>query len=194
MLVGAERFSLQAFVAMLLLFFLVSAVLIGLSELSRQWSPTLPAILYPLWFAAMMYVILTYITANDRKIVRFIATGGSEMILAMLLVSMLAATVTFGMVCREIFARVGTGFSGVSDPSALYWVAFGFDNLFEAAFLDAPNVYGLNITTIQASEFWTQTLVLVFRAAANLLIIRAVLRYWGYLRNFLFANRVERPR
>lgn len=177
---------------MLLLFVSVSAILIGLAELSRLASPVLPLILYPAWFSLMMYVVLTYVLANDRKIVHFIATGGSEMILAMLLVAMLAATIIFGILCQEIHEHLGTGFDGVDRHDRWYWIGFGFDNLFEAAFLDAPNVYGLSITTIRASNIWTQTLVLLFRGSCNLLIIRAVLRYWTYLRSFLFADRVER--
>ena len=190
MLVGNERFSLHAFLVMTLLFSTLSAILIGLSELSRHFSPGLPLLLYGISFALAMYVIITYITANDRKIVRFIATGGSELILAMLLVSMVAATVLFGLVCKEVHFGLGTGFSGDLGPDPLLWIGFGFDNLFEALFLDAPNVYRLNMTNIQADTFWTQTLVLLFRSAANLLIIRAVVRYWEFLRSFMFSRRL----
>ncbi len=192
MLVGEERFHLHAFFVMVLLFTVLSAILIGLSELSRFLSPQLPLICYAVSFTLVMYSILTYITANDRKIVRFMATGGSEMILAMLLVSMFTATVLFGLVCKELFYRLGAGFAGEIQSNPLLWIGFGFDNLFEALFLDAPNIYGLNITNIQADNFWTQSLVLMFRSAANLLIIRAVLRNWGFLRNFLFARRMSR--
>ncbi len=190
MLVGDEKFRVHAFLVMALLFATVGAILVGVSELSRQFSPELPLVLYSLSFALAMYVILTYITANDRKIVRFIATGGSEIILAMLLVSMIAATVLFGLVCKEVHYTLGTGFSGDLGPNPLLWIGFGFDNLFEALFLDVPNVYRMNMTNIQADTFWTQTLVLLFRSAANLLIIRAVVRYWEFLRSFMFSRRL----
>lgn len=191
MLVGEERFHPRTFALASLVLTAGTSLVIGVTELGRLLAPGLPLLLYPLWFLVAMYVILTYITANDRKIVRMLATGGSEVALAMLLVSMLAATVLFGMLCKELCYGVGCGFSGHLRPDPWLWVGYGFDNLFEAVFLDITEIYQLSFTDIQPVGFWSQSLVFLFRTAANLLIIRALLRYWGFLASFLFARRLS---
>lgn len=190
MLIGEERFHFRGFAVMLLLFVSATALLVGLAELLRGVASTIPAVLYGGSFLATLYIILTYIMANDRKIVRFMATGGSEIIAAMLVTATLAATVLFGLVCRELAMGLGAGFAGGDTAGALTWVGFGFDNLLEAMLLDAPNIYGLHFTDITPTLFWSQTLVLVFRTLANLLMLRALLRSWGFLRRFLFAERL----
>ncbi len=194
MLIADEKLHPGMLVVMIVAFSAFSVFCIVVSELSRHFSPYLPLACYFILFCGGVYIILTFLLATDKKVVRFIALGGTELMIAMLLVVVIASTVVFGLFCRELYFELEGGFAGNIDADFVLWVGFGFDNLFEAIFLDAPAIYGLNFADIEPATFTAQTLVFCFRAIVSLLVLKAIIRYWGFIRDFLSARAIRSAR
>ncbi|MFQ6026775.1 MAG: hypothetical protein ACE5Q6_04580 [Dehalococcoidia bacterium] len=97
----------------------------------------------------------------------------------------IGVTILFGFVCEDLHSLTDIAFAVPPSPDFLHWIIFAFDNLFEAALLDFPNIYDLQGSPIEVGSFWSRTLVFSFRVAIDLIIIRTMINHFGIVRKGL---------
>ena len=165
-----------------------AAVLIALSEVSRLLFPTLPLILHGMSLGFVIFMIFGFAAMEHEAAIKPFKSEGGEILVSLLIMGTLAASIMFGLFCRELYFELNAGFMGQTSSNHLEWVGFGLDILFEAVFLDAPAMYELNMSDIHTPSFWTRSLVFLFRLTVDFILIRALIRYWGILRTVVLRR------
>jgi hypothetical protein len=85
----------------------------------------------------------------------------------------IAALACFSQASKHLYALAG-GFSATG-MGYWHWMRFGCSNFLEAVLFDIPDVYDWNVSEIHPSEFWSRTILLVFRTSLEFMVVAALL-------------------
>jgi len=93
--------------------------------------------------------------------------------LALALLGGIVVLVGFSQVNRHLSFLLG-GFTA-EQMGYWHWLRFGLSNLLESVLFDIPTIYEWNFSEIRAVSTWSHTLVFVFRATIEFLVVVTIL-------------------
>jgi len=161
------------------LFVLVTALCglaLGLAALLRLLFPPAALLLLALALPLVILISVSFGGPNYAKgrLGAFDMSQFEE--LAVIAAGLLCSPFLFGALCREIFLLRLLAFQNAGSAGYSAWIGFGFDNLFEAVLLDIPALYSLHSSPIRAVSFWSASLVLLYRLAVDLVLLKLLIQ------------------
>ena len=143
------------------------------------WRPIGILLYAVLMFVAVFLVFMVAITREDEIKDKY--PDAVELFPAFALIGVIAMLVSFSQICRHLSSYVG-GFVA-AQSGYWHWLRFGVANLLEGVLLDIPAIYDWNISEIQPVAFWSRTLLFLFRASWEFLMIGTLLRQFQIVRD-----------
>lgn len=102
---------------------------------------------------------------------------------ALLSILAIVTVISYAQLCRYLQLLIG-GFTARRD-SYWYWVAFGLDEFLNGVLLDAPRVYGWQVSDVRAVSLWARSLHFLFHLGITTVVIVTVWKYAALARQRL---------
>lgn len=123
-------------------------------------------------FLYMAFVVLAFFLLLGITITKKDEINEPGINLALALGGAIAVLASFSQISRHLYLSFG-GF--VADKTGYWhWLRFGFANLLEGVLFDIPAIYDWKISEIKATDFWSRTVLFLFRTSLEFLVIVAV--------------------
>ncbi len=177
-----RRFSLVRLSTVMIICLVLVGLMLALAEgAAYLWRP----------IAVALYVVVLLLTVLSLA-ARLLPgdAGTAEAETSLVIVGALGVIVSFSELSRHLYLLAG-GFTA-NGIGYWHWLRFGSANLLEAFLLDMPNVYAWNISEVQPTVLWSRTLVFIFRALIEFVVVATLLQQVGIVRKSWHNPRVER--
>ena len=106
--------------------------------------------------------------------------GQEEVGVAIIAAAAILTIASFSQLVRYLYMQFG-GFLA-NQTGYWHWLRFGIANVLEAILFDIPAIYRWNVTEIEATTFWSQTLLFMFRTSLEFLVVIQLVRALGFAR------------
>ena len=120
------------------------------------------------------------IADSKRNVLTYLATA---------IVGPLAFPILFSQICRCVYLLWG-GFSA-SGSTYWHWLKFGLDWEVESFLFNAPQIYGVSLSEIQAESWWARLIVVVFVVILQVLVVSTVFKMLELRELYSVLRRLE---
>lgn len=152
-----------------------------LAEAASSISHPLGIGVYILILLAAIYVFVSAFKPSSPVFARLFSSTSSNTptgafsILTFVAVETVALVAGFGGLCRQLNFTVG-GFSA-SQMGYWHWVRLGFSWLLDNVLFNASQIFGWQVSDIQANVLWSKVLIFAFNIALDALALATIVRY-----------------
>ncbi len=99
--------------------------------------------------------------------------------------------IMFGLFFQNLHSQFPGFFMVGHDTTYLHWLLFTIENILESI-VDVLSIYEINVSGIRPTDYWSKTVILLFRFTVNAVLIVLIVRNWRNLITFWQLNKKGR--